>query len=205
MEKTILISLFSISLTVIWGFWPMAQNKTCADGACGREALNVVESLLKNWTSECGKISEGKTGDEASKACLAAGKYQQLAPKLKQLANNGAFTLGPRDLAIGTAQNGTIVNPAFRTFLSPALLDKDNLTVKVEKKGGKGGANIRICRIDEKKKYTHLKTIIFEEGGGAATQSATVSGVKGHLVQVFIDGSGGVSRAFDYTLTTSAN
>lgn len=201
MQKLILILLFSISLITGLNF----QTKTCADGACGREVLNVVESLLKNWATECGKVADGKTGGEASKACLAAQTYQQLAPKLKQLANNGPFTLGPRDLDVGKSQNGTIVNPAFRTFLTSALMDKDSLTVKIEKKGGKGGASIRICKIDENKKYTHLKTITFEEGEGTSNQSATVTGVKGHLVQVFIDGTGGVSKAFDYTLTTSAN
>lgn len=201
MKKIILVALFSISL--IFGL--KFQTKTCADGVCGREMTSVIESLLKNWTTECDKVADGKTGEEASRICLAANKYQQLAPKLKQLANNGPFTLGPRDLAIGTSQNGTIVNPAFRTFLTPALLDKDSLTIKVEKKGGKGGANIRICKIDEKKKYTSLKNITFEDGDGTLIQSATVTGVKGHLVQVFIDGTGGVSKAFDYTLTTSAN
>ncbi len=84
-------------------------------------------------------------------------------------------------------------------------MDKDNLTVKVEKKSGKGGANIRICKIDENKKYTHLKTITFEDSENLSIQSANVSGVKGYLVQVFIDGTGGVSKAFDYTLTTTAN
>jgi hypothetical protein len=201
MKGIIVSSIFSLVLSLML----MTETETCANGACGRESLNVIESLLKNWTAECGKVADGKTGDEASKICLAAGKYSQIAPKLKQLANNGAFTLGPRDLAVGTSQNGTIVNPAFRTFLTPALMDKDSLTVKVEKKGGKGGANIRICKIDEKKKYTHLKTITFEDGGGAATKSETVTSVKGHLIQVFIDGTGGVSKAFDYTLTTAAN
>lgn len=201
MKPIILISLFSISLIIGLSF----QTETCADGACGREALNAVESLLKNWTTECGKVAEGKTGSEASKVCLVAQTYQQLAPKLKQLANNGPFTLGPRDLAVGSSQNGTIVNPAFRTFLTSALMDKDSLTVKVEKKSGKGGANIRICKIDENKKYTHLKTITFEEGDSVATKSETITGVKGHLVQIFIDGTGGVSKAFDYTLTTTAN
>jgi hypothetical protein len=203
MKKFILASIFSLGLAI--GLSLVSTTETCADSVCGREALNVVESLLKNWTAECGKVADGKTGSEASKICLATAKYQQLAPKLKQLANNGAFTLGPRDLAVGTAQNGTIVNPAFRTFLTPALLDKDSLTVKIEKKGGKGGANVRICKIDENKKYIHLKTMTFEDNGGAATKSETVTGVKGQLVQVFIDGSGGVSKAFDYTLTTSAN
>lgn len=203
MKKFALASISSLIFIIALGW--VALTEICADSACGRESLNVVESLLKNWTIECGKIADGKTGSEASKVCLAASKYQQLAPKLKQLANNGAFTLGPRDLAVGTSQNGTIVNPAFRTFLTSALLDNDSLTVKVEKKGGKGGANIRICKIDEKKKYTHLKTITFEDGSGASAKSETVNGVKGHLVQVFIDGTGGVSKAFDYTLTTSAN
>lgn len=198
--------LFSILFAaIIFAIGLNFQTKTCAEGACGREATNIVESLLKNWSTECEKISDGKTGDEASRICLAAPKYSILAPKLKQLANNGPFTLGPRDLAVGTAQNGTIINPAFRTFLSSALLDKESLTVKIEKKGGKGGANIRICKIDEKKKYTHLKTIIFEEGDGTSTKSETVTGVKGYLIQIFIDGTGGVSKAFDYTLTTSAN
>lgn len=205
MKRTILISLFSIALMMSVSLIPKLQTKTCADSVCGREVLNVVESLLKNWMSECGKVADGKTGEEASKVCLAANKYQQLAPKLKQLANNGPFTLGPRDLAIGTAQNGTIVNPAFRTFLTSTLVDKERLTIKVEKKGGKGGANIRICKIDEKKKYTNLNSLTFEDGGAAIVQSATVTGVKGHLVQVFIEGTGGISKAFDYTLTTSAN
>jgi hypothetical protein len=199
MKGIIITSIFV--LTVVF----LPKSEVCANGACGREAMNVVESLLKNWSAECGKVAEGKTGEEAKQVCLATPKYSQIAPKLKQLANSGAFTLGPRDLAVGTAQNGTIVNPAFRTFLTPALMDKDNLTVKVEKKGGKGGANIRICKIDEKKKYTHLKTITFPEGDGGATKSETVTGAKGHLVQVFIDGTGGVSKAFDYTLSTSAN
>ncbi|MEK7725181.1 MAG: hypothetical protein AAB336_12570 [Acidobacteriota bacterium] len=201
MKKLVLISLFSIIFIIGLNF----QTKTCADGACGRETPNAIDSLLKNWSTECGKVAEGKTGEEASRICLGAGKYSQLAPKLKQLANNGPFTLGPRDLSVGTSQNGTIVNPAFRTFLTSALLDKDTLTIKVEKKGGKGGANIRICKIDEKKKYTHLKTLAFAEGDATSIQSAVVTGVKAHLVQVFIDGTGGVSKAFDYTLTTSAN
>lgn len=201
MKRLILTLLFSISLFIALNF----QSKTCADGTCGRESLSTVEILLKNWSAECEKIADGKTGEEASKNCLISNNYSQLAPKLKQLANNGPFTLGPRDLAIGTGQNGTIVNPAFRTFLTPALLDKDSLTVKIEKKGGKGGANIRICKIDEKKKFTHLKTINFPEGDDASVKSETVTGVKGYLIQVFIDGTGGSSKAFDYTLTTSAN
>ena len=205
MRRTILISLFSIGLAIVLSATPKSQIEICADSACGRETLNVVEGLLKNWTTECGKIADGKTGEEASKICLTNAKYQQLAPKLRQLANNGPFTLGPRDLAVGTSQNGTIVNPAFRTFLTSSLLDKDNLTIKVEKKAGKGGANVRICKIDEKKKYTNLKNLSFEDGDNPSTQSVTVTAVKGHLIQVFIDGTGGVSKAFDYTLTTSAN
>ena len=88
MKKLILISLFSISLIIGLNF----QTETCAEGACGREALNVVESLLKNWATECGKVADGKTGTEASKACLLTQTYQQLMPKLKQLAK-GFFNL----------------------------------------------------------------------------------------------------------------
>lgn len=207
MKKYILTALFSMSMLIAAGFGllPAAEQKACADEACGREALNVVESLLKNWASECGKVAEGKTGEEASKICLAAQKFQLIAPKLKQLANNGPFTLGPRDLMVGTSQNGTIVNPGVRTFLTPTLMDKDSLTVEIAKKDGRGGANIRICKISEDKKYTHLKTLTFAEGSGTSTQTATVSGIKGHIVQVFIDGTGGVTKAFDYTLKTTAN
>jgi hypothetical protein len=176
------------------------------DDVCGGENIKAVETLLKNWSEQC--IKEIGTNPPAepntrTQLCLAADKFKKLAPKLKALAANGPFTIGPRDLMVGTSQNGDIVNPAVRTFLTPSLLDKDSLTVEVNKTDGRGGALIRICKIDENKKFTSLKTIAFEEGNNTGTKRETVTGVKGHIVQVFIDGNGGVGKTFKYTLKTS--
>jgi hypothetical protein len=44
MKKFILASIFSLGLAI--GLSLVSTTETCADGACGREALNVVESLL---------------------------------------------------------------------------------------------------------------------------------------------------------------
>lgn len=174
---------------------------------CGGENIKAVETLLKNWSEQCIKEIGANPPAEPNtrtQLCLAADKFKKLAPKLKALAANGPFTIGPRDLMVGTSQNGDIINPAVRTFLTPSLLDKDSLTVEVNKTDGKGGALIRICKIDENKKFTSLKTIAFDEGdNGPQTKRETVSGVKGHIVQVFIDGQGGVGKAFRYTLKTN--
>lgn len=177
------------------------------DDVCGGENTRAVEALLKNWADECIKeIGANPPADKnaRTKLCLAADKFQKLVPRLRAMANNGPFTVGPRDLMLGTSQSGDIINPAVRTFLSPTPVDKDSVTVEVTKKSGKGGAVIRICKIDENKKFTNLKNITFEDGDNSpVTKKETVSGVKGDLVQVFIDGTGGPGKAFLYTLKTS--
>lgn len=178
------------------------------DDLCGGENIKAVETLLKNWSEQCIKeIGTNPPADPNTRTqlCLAADKFKKLVPKLRALAANGPFTIGPRDLMVGTSQNGDIINPAVRTFLTPNLLDKDSLTIEVTKTDGKGGAVIRICKVDENKKFTALKTIAFDEGNVSSpvTKRETVSGVKGHIVQVFLDGNGGVGKAFKYTLRSS--
>jgi hypothetical protein len=201
-----LISSVGRSTATISSPEPLATAAVPFDDVCGGENAKAVADLYKNWSAECIKeIGANPPADPNTRTqlCLAADKFNKMLPKLKALAANGPFTIGPRDLMVGTSQNGDIVNPGFRTFLSPSPLDKDSLTVEVNKTDGKAGALVYICKIDENKHYTHLKNIAFDEGNNTATKKETVSGVKGSIVQVFINGNGGVAKAFKYTLKTS--
>jgi hypothetical protein len=206
-KLTALFAVLALALIAGAGRSTATTQPVPPTDVCGGENIKAVETLLKNWSEECIKeIGPTPPADPNTRTqlCLAADKFKKLAPRLKALAANGPFTIGPRDLMVGTSQNGDIINPAVRTFLTPTPLDKDSLTVEVNKTDGRGGALIRICSIDENKKFTSLKTIAFDEGNNAPqTKRETVSGVKGKIVQVFIDGQGGVGKAFKYTLKTN--
>jgi hypothetical protein len=134
-----------------------------------------------------------------------AEKYAEAAEDMVKFfnsnANNGRWTIGPRQIEWGKTQTGSVVSTFSRVFISAAPIDKDSITVKVKKTDGKARAAVIICKVDEKGKFIKLAEFDFAKGDGNIGQeiTKTVSGVKGHLAQVRIDADSAV-RKFEYQL-----
>jgi hypothetical protein len=193
MKKTLTIaSLFAVVVTLL-----AIPTVHAGAGDC-EPASKAISDILKKWTEECGKELGGAPD---SKKCLAADKFNKLVPKLNAWAANGWATIGPRTIEFGNSQTGTLLMPANRTFLSTTPLEKDSATITVNKKEGKGGATVMICKIDSNGSYTKLKELDFDPDKSTASQTATVSGLQNFILQVYIDGhGGGVGREFKYDL-----
>lgn len=198
-----------LSLLVIF-----ALNSTAFPKDNCQSAAQVFSDIYEKWgaviiATGCVVGVNAGTGGVAMPATLQcitnANKYAEATEEMVKFfnsgANNGRWTIGPRRIEWGKIQTGSVISTASRVFISPAPVDKDSITVKVKKVDGKAQADIIICKVDEKGKFTKLAQIEFAEGDNNTGQeiTKTVSGVKGHLVQVRIDADS-VIRKFEYEL-----
>ncbi|MEZ5428722.1 MAG: hypothetical protein R2747_20925 [Pyrinomonadaceae bacterium] len=182
-----------------------------------RSAAQVFGDLYKKWAevaiaTGCVIGVNAGTGGIAMPLTLEcirkADKYAKAAEEMVKFfnsnANNGRWTIGPRRIDWGKNQTGSVVSTFSRVFVSAAPVDKDSITVRVKKIGGKAQATVIICKVDEKGKFVNLAEIDFPKGDANKGQelTKTVSGVKGHLVQVRIDADSAV-RKFEYQLKVS--
>lgn len=179
-----------------------------------RSAAQVFGDLYKKWgevaiATGCVvgvTVGTAGIGMAATLECIRkADKYAEAVEDMVKFFNdnagNGRWTIGPRKIEWGKLQTGSVVSNFSRVFVSAAPVDKDSITVKVKKVDGKAKADVIICKVDEKGNFINLAEFEFSKGDDNEGQeiTRTVSGVKGHLVQVGIDADSVVSK-FEYQL-----
>ncbi len=204
MKTKILTTLFLI----------FALNSTAIPQDKCRSGAQVFGDIYKEWgavaiATGCVVGVNVGTGGIAMpltlKCIQKAEKYAEAAEEMVKFfnknANNSRWTIGPRRIEWGKTQTGSVVSTFSRVFISAAPVDQDSVTVKVKKIDGKAQATVIICKVDEKGKLVKLAEFEFAKGDDNEGQeiTKTVSGVKGHLVQVRIDADS-VVKKFEYQL-----
>lgn len=199
-----IVLIFTIQTTAV----PAERRETC------RSAGQVIGDIYKKWgeviiATGCVVGVNAGTGGVAMPATLAciskADKYAAAVEEMVKFfnanANNSWATIGPRRLEWNKTQTGTVVSTFSRVFLSAEPIDKDSVTVKVKKIDGKAKAQVVICKIDDKGNYIKLAEFEFFKGDDNEGQeiSRTVTGTKGHLVQVRLDADSVVNK-FEYQI-----
>lgn len=188
----------------------------CDTDKC-RSAAQVFGDVYQKWgaviiATGCVAAVNAGTGGVAMAATLNciknAKKYAEAVEEMVKFfnaaMNNNRWTIGPRRIEWGNTQTGSVVSTFSRVFISAAPVDKDSITVKVKKVEGKAQADIIICKVDDKGNFIKIAQIEFDKGNDneGETITKTVTGVKGHLVQVRIDADS-VAKKFEYQLTVS--
>lgn len=205
--KKVLLSFFLVFAVYATNL-PTARAENC------RSTAQVVGDIYKKWgdviiATGCVTgvvIATGGVALPATLKCVDnADKYAKAVEEMikffNSAANNGRWTIGPRRIEYGNTQTGTLISTGSRVFIAPAPLDKDSVTFKVKKVDGKAKMDVVICKIDEKGNFTKLAEFVFDKGEDNNGQeiTKTVTGVKGHLVQIRLDADS-VVRKFEYTL-----
>lgn len=171
-----------------------------ANANCG--VPTIVRNLLERASSEC-KKQEG-SGATLKECSSKAGFIVTLIGIWNGIVGpDSPAVAGPRLNKFGTPQNGKVVNPGARLFYTH-VSDKDTVSFKVTKRGGKAGCDISICAVDENGNSSSLGKVSFPadaEVGKEISQSVNLS--KGKVLQLYFDGNGGVGKAFEFTLLTS--
>lgn len=202
MKKLAITSIIGLILAVAlgFGFIPQAeQTASCAE--CSSDNLPGVKKAFEAFDEQCKKQLDD--GAKQTKGCFVSNVYNKILPVMKALSKDNRFGPGDRILFVGESQNGNLLAGANRGFQSGAPLDKNSLTVEVDKKDGGNGAIVQICAADENGTLKRVGTIRFEENNETGKKTATVTGVQGKIVRVDIHSFGGVTKKFQYTLKTS--
>ena len=166
-------------------------------------AVIIASGCVVGVNAGTGGVAMPLTLQCISNAKKYAEATEQMVKFFNQQANNGRWTIGPRRIEWNKAQTGTVVSTFSRVFISAAPVDKDSITVKVKKLDGKAETDIIICKVDEKGNFVKLAQFQFDKKDDAGEEiTRTVTGVKGHLVQVRIDADS-VVKKFEYSLTVS--
>ncbi|MEK7725177.1 MAG: hypothetical protein AAB336_12550 [Acidobacteriota bacterium] len=192
------------------------KKEKCLNDKC-RSASQVFGDVYEKWgaviiATGCVAAVNVGTGGVAMAATLNCIKNsQKYAESVEQMVsffnaavNNSRWTIGPRRMDWGKVQTGAVVSTFSRVFISAAPVDKDSFTVKVKKMDGKAQSDIIICKVDDKGNFIKIAQFEFAEGDENVGQTITktVTGVKGHLVQVRIDADS-VVKKFEYQFTAS--
>jgi hypothetical protein len=207
MKQKVFLSIFLI-FTLHITTMPAVRAENC------RSAAQVTGDIYKKWgeviiATGCVTgvtIASGGLALPATLKCIdKADKYAESVERMvswfNTMANNGRWTIGPRRIEFGNTQTGSLVSTASRVFISAAPLDKDSVTFKVKKLDGKAKAQIIICKVTENGDFINLYEGEFDKGNDNIGQeiTKTVTGVKGHLVQIRIDADS-VIKKFEYQL-----
>lgn len=216
MKTKILLTIILTCIFYATALPAAVPAKECRSDKC-RSAAQIFGDVYDKWgaiiiATGCVVAVNAGSGGVAMAATLNciknAQKYAEAVEKMVKFFNENAgssrWKIGPRQMEWGKVQTGAVVSTLSRVFISAAPVDKDSITVKVKKTDGRAQADIIICKVDEKGNFIKLAQVEFAEGNDNVGQviTKTVSGVKGHLVQVRIDADSAVKK-FEYQLTVT--
>lgn len=178
-------SLFA--MTLVFSFvmaFSTSASAQCDAGAIGKLITKLREECKKE--GEPNAIQCTKTGEKLSKVVRT----------LNSLTSNGSLTIGPRFIEFNKNQDGTVIAPGDRTFVSNAPLEKDGASFSLTHHDGKATLEVAVCKIDADGKATKLESFTLDGGklkdGETITKNYT--GLKGNFLQVFLNGKGLASK-----------
>jgi hypothetical protein len=152
----------------------------------------------------------GGGSKQVYRACLADTEareklVRQMVATWNRLAANRWATVGPRQLPLGTAQQGTLVGPGTRMFLTPAPLHVDAIDVALTKQAFRGPAEVTVCSYAPGGIKARRWNFTIESGGRntGRTWLRRIVGVEGQLVSVHIVGQSAAKR-LKYRLNVAA-
>ncbi len=188
----------ALAIALGFGFIPaMEQTASCAE--CESDNSSGIRKAFEEFDVQC-RVQINVSNDD--ERCLVPSVYNKIVPILKGLAADNRFGPGDRILLIGVPQTGNLLAGANRGFQSLAPLDKDSLTIELNKTDGGNGALVKICTVDKNGNQKRVGTINFAEDNSTGKKTATVTGVKGKIVRVDVASFGSVVKKFKYVLTS---
>jgi hypothetical protein len=202
MKKLLTTSIIGLGLAIALGFGfvpSLNQSASCAE--CDSDNLPGIKKAFQAFDENCKK--QLAAGADPKKACYASNVYNKVVPILKALSKDNRFGEGDRVLLVGETQNGNLIAGADRGFQTIAPLDKDSLTIELNKLDGGNGAIVQICTVDENGTLKRVGTLNFPENNETGPKKTTVSGVQGKIVRVDVHSFGSAIKKFKYTVKSS--
>ncbi|MBT8108332.1 MAG: LamG domain-containing protein [Gammaproteobacteria bacterium] len=178
---------------------PVTQTQAALEGAdISNPALARFQQLL---------LGETLANCETTAQAFATLPDRALSFWNDRIASGGWATIGPRGLLLGNREQGNLIVPGDRKFITimPPLY-KDRATLTLEERDGRARVTARVCKVSFDNEYTLLRTFSVNEAPGERENQNQLilwdlDGVLLHHLIVVLDASGTIGRNFRYYLT----
>jgi hypothetical protein len=124
-----------------------------------------------------------------------------------QMAGNTWAKIGPRQIDFGRTDQGNIVAPGKRLWVSFTPAAHGFVEVKISKKDGKAGLRVHLCAINDQGKTEWIETLDIPRGADnkVFTVRDPKGTLKGKFVAVDMIGDGMVGQGFKYDLSITSS
>lgn len=166
------------------------EAEECGGSSMAAQIFNNHKSKLKEY------------GCKNDQDCIA--KRNELVANAtafwNSMAGSSWATFGPRDLAFGQDLKGTVLNPGERRFVtSVPIIDFDNMTLTLNKTGGKAETDVQISKLDAQGNCVDVARFTVPKGDDSFSRSLSIPAVRGSVITVRLTPKG-LGRKLEYTL-----
>lgn len=121
-----------------------------------------------------------------------------------EIVGNSWAKLGPRQLALGDSEEGNVVNPGERTFLTPAPLAADTVEIAIKNRDGNAECDVTVCAHPKSGRPRKLWSATFAKGNDndGNTKRQMLQGVRGCVLSVNLKPRGAL-KTFSYRVKLS--
>lgn len=175
---------FSSIATRIWDEWDEVL-KTVGAGI-GTSATGVPPEVIYTMATEY---------EDAIRKAVS---------RWNQLVGDSWAKLGPRRITLGDADEGTVVNPGERTFLTPGPMAADELEVAIRSRDGNAECEVTVCAHPKSGRPRKLWTATFAKGNDndGTSKTHTLKGVRGCVLSINLKPRGAL-KSFSYRVKLS--
>lgn len=180
---------------------PVASSRSAASiqDAAGYETPEFVQDLFDETYDRC-----------VANTTAAANLPDNMLGYWNQLVGRDSWaTIGPRQIQFGVPENGNLVVPGDRKFIStmPMMsMGNARLNVDLAESDGRARVNMRVCHVTMNNEYSRLTSVSINETPEERDNQSqfvveTFDGLGTGFVIVYMDGSGRIGQYFRYSLT----
>ena len=184
----------------------LAFPAVASAGSCG-SAASVTSDLWDEWGEVakvvgCAGVAAASGGFTYTACYASANKMDKAMKKMvsfwNKMAGNSWAKLGPRRLSFDTWYEGSVLGMTGRVFVSPHPSPTKRVTVKVKKTGGKGKAEVTVCKTDSRNKTAKAAAYTFAASAPSGKEwKKEVKGALDDIITVHIDGKS-ATKSFKY-------
>ena len=170
--------LILLSSFMFFSSTSFAGDKRCETSASYFKKITKIIKKVCNYNKDLKAVCNGTLKKSVDLKKQEADIFIKV---WNDIADNNWSKIGPRHFSLGSGDNGTIVSPGQRAWISRNT-SENSVTISVDELDGKLEAKFHVCVFDSNGVVSYKAGKTFKSKKKKEKHSVTVDGVKGKFV-----------------------